>query len=141
MLGLDASLEHGPLEVNLQYLHRDDDRPTFTFRGPPTDVDGGLAELVVRPVGSRWHGFALYNLVTADTPILSVRLGELGPLRDLDRRSGLPRAPELPAQRRGNAGPDAGRHALDAGLRVRVLARSVSGPPAGTWRGRRCSGR
>lgn len=88
MLGLDATLERGPLELNLQYLHRNDDRPTFTFPSPRTDVDGGLAELVVRPAGSRWHGFALYNLVRADTPILSVRLGELGPLRRYETMTG-----------------------------------------------------
>ena len=88
MLGFDATVEHGPFEVNLQYLHRNDDRPTFTFPSPRTDLDGGLAELVVRPAHSRWHGFALYNLVKADTPILSVRLGELGPLRRYETVTG-----------------------------------------------------
>ena len=88
MLGFDATVEHGPVELNLQYLHRNDDRPTFAFPEPRTDVDGGFAELVLRPRGSRWHGFALYNLVKADTPILSVRLGELGPLRRYESVTG-----------------------------------------------------
>lgn len=88
MFGFDAAVEHGPVEVNLQYLHRDDDRPTFIFPAPRTDVDGGFAEVVLRPRGSRWHGFALYNLVKADTPILSVRLGEPGALRRYETITG-----------------------------------------------------
>ncbi len=88
MLGVDASLTRGPLELNLQYLHRDDDRPTFAAAGAGTNVDGGFAELLVRPGGSRWHGFALYNLVTADAPILSLRLGEPGPLRRYETLTG-----------------------------------------------------
>jgi hypothetical protein len=80
MLGVDATLSRGPLEVNLQYLHRNDDRPTFGTVREPTDLDGGFAELLVRPQGSRWNGFALYNLVNATDPLLSLRLGEAEPL-------------------------------------------------------------
>lgn len=80
MVGVDATLARGPLELNLQYLHRNDDRPTFDPAGGRTDLDGGFAELLVRPQGSRWHGFALYNLVSATDPLLSLRLGEASPL-------------------------------------------------------------
>jgi hypothetical protein len=80
MLGVDATFSRGPLEVNLQYLHRNDDRPTFGTVREPTDLDGGFAELLVRPQGSRWNGFALYNLVNATDPLLSLRLGEAEPL-------------------------------------------------------------
>ena len=80
MLGADATIAHASLELNLQYLHRNDDRPTFESSGPGTEVDGGFAELLVRPRGSRWHGYALYNLVNATDPLLSVRLGEIEPL-------------------------------------------------------------
>jgi hypothetical protein len=80
MFGADATLSRGPFELNLQYLHRDDELPTFLPGSTRTDADGGFAELLVRPPESRWHGFALYNLITADTPLLSVRLGEAGPL-------------------------------------------------------------
>ena len=80
MLGVDATLARGPLELNLQYLHRNDDRPTFEPGIRRTDVDGGFAELLLRPQGSRWHGFALYNRVSATDPLLSLRLGEPGPL-------------------------------------------------------------
>lgn len=76
MLGGDATLSRGPVEVNLQYLHREDDDPTFTGSGPTlVKTDGGFAEVLVRPAGSRWYGFGLYNLVTADRPYLDVRLG------------------------------------------------------------------
>jgi hypothetical protein len=80
MLGLDATIARGPVELNLQYLHRNDDRPTFEGPGGSSDVDGGFAELLVRPAGSRWYGFALYNLVNATDPLLSLRLGEAEPL-------------------------------------------------------------
>jgi hypothetical protein len=87
MVGVDATVARGPLELNVQYLHRDDDRPTF---GAPqrSDLDGGFAELLVRPPGSRWHGFALYNLVSATDPLLSVRLGEAGPLERYETITG-----------------------------------------------------
>jgi hypothetical protein len=80
MLGIDASLARGPLEFNLQYLHRNDDRPTFETAARRVDLDGGFAELLVRPRGSRWHGFALYNLVSATDRLVSLRLGEAEPL-------------------------------------------------------------
>ena len=88
MLGLDATFARGPLELNLQYLHRNDDRPTFGPVDLRTDVDGGMAELLVRPRGSRWHGFALYNLVNATDPLLSLRLGELEPLERYETVTG-----------------------------------------------------
>lgn len=87
MLGVDATLSSGPVELNLQYLHRDDDRPTFAVERR-TDVDGGFAELLLRPRGSRWHGFALYNLVNATDPILSLRLGEPAPLERYETVTG-----------------------------------------------------
>jgi hypothetical protein len=88
MLGLDATVARGALELNLQYLHRNDDRPTFTSPGRRTDLDGGFAELLVRPRGSRWHGFALYNLVSATDPLLSLRLGEAEPLHRYETMTG-----------------------------------------------------
>lgn len=76
MLGADASLGRGPVELNLQYLHREDDDPLFLGQGATlVKTDGGFAELLVRPAGSRWFGFGLYNLVVADRPYLDVRLG------------------------------------------------------------------
>ena len=75
MFGVDGSWERGPVEVNLQYVHRSDDRPTFTALEPRVYLDGGFAEVILRPAGSAWYGFGLYNLVSADQPVLDVRLG------------------------------------------------------------------
>lgn len=75
MLGADATVSHGPFELNVQYLHRTDSRPFYVADDSSASLDGGFAELLVRPGGSRWHGFALYNLIDADRPLLSVRLG------------------------------------------------------------------
>jgi hypothetical protein len=76
IFGGDATLSLGAIELNLQYLHRTDDDPLFAGVGA-TQVtsEGGFAEVLVRPATSRWHAFGLYNLVTADQPLLDVRLG------------------------------------------------------------------
>jgi hypothetical protein len=76
MLGADATLGRGPVEVNLQYIHRADDDPTFVGTGSTlTKTDGGLAEVLIRPANSRWYGFGLYNLVETDRPYLDIRVG------------------------------------------------------------------
>jgi hypothetical protein len=74
MFGFDATVGGRTIELNGQYLHRTDDRPTFNSAEPEVALDGGFAELIVRPQRSRWYGFGLYNLVTADRPLLDVRL-------------------------------------------------------------------
>lgn len=76
VLGADATLSQGPVEVNLQYLRREDDDPFFDGGLDEAVVsEGGFAEVLVRPASSRWHLFGLYNLVTAELPVLDVRLG------------------------------------------------------------------
>jgi hypothetical protein len=74
VVGGDATLSHGAVEVNVQYLRREDDDPRFNAGGAVVS-EGGFAELLVRPSGRKWHLFGLYNLVTADAPLLDVRLG------------------------------------------------------------------
>ncbi len=74
VLGADATLSQGAVELNLQYLRREDDDPRFSGGGAVV-TEGGFAELLVRPASSKWHLFGLYNLVTADAPVLDVRLG------------------------------------------------------------------
>ena len=81
MFGLDATWGRGAVEVNAQYIHRNDDRPTFTPGEPEAELDGGFAELLIRPANSVWYGFGLYNLVKADQPLLDVRLGGPSALR------------------------------------------------------------
>jgi hypothetical protein len=76
IIGADGTLGIGPLELNAQYLRREDDDPLFNGAAIGTVTsEGGFAEVLVRPAGSKWHVFGLYNLVTADQPLLDVRLG------------------------------------------------------------------
>ncbi|NIM49784.1 MAG: hypothetical protein GTN62_05945 [Gemmatimonadales bacterium] len=75
MVGGDATISLGPIEVNAQYVHREDDAPNFVANEPKAVANGGLAELIIHPPGSRWYGVALYNLVDANLPLLDVRLG------------------------------------------------------------------
>lgn len=82
MVGADATISMGPLEINGQYVHREDDAPTFTLGETAAKTDGGFVELVIRPPESRWYGVALYNGVHANLPLLNPRFG--GP-DNLDR--------------------------------------------------------
>lgn len=75
MIGADATFSRGILELNGQFIHRTDSRPTYTQGEPEVALDGGFGELIIRPPGGRWYGFGLYNLVTTDQPLLNVRLG------------------------------------------------------------------
>lgn len=75
MFGVDATIGGKTFELNGQYIRRTESRPTFTSGEPKAKLDGGFAELIVRPPRSRFYGFGLYNLVTADRPLLTVRLG------------------------------------------------------------------
>jgi len=75
MAGADATLGLGLLELNLQYVHRQDDRPTFQLDETAAKTDGGFAEAVYRFRGGRWYAIALYNLIHCSEPMLDVRLG------------------------------------------------------------------
>jgi len=76
MLGADATVAVGPVTVNGQYLHREDTNPLFLSTAPErVKMDGGFVEAVLNPVGKRWDVFALYNLVSANQPVLDVRMG------------------------------------------------------------------
>lgn len=75
MLGGDATVSAGALELNAQYIHREDAVPTFIPDEPEAITDGGFAELLYLPPGRRWYAVALYNLVETDRPLLNVRLG------------------------------------------------------------------
>jgi len=75
MWGADATFNAGTFELNLQYVSRNDTEPDFTPGEPLVDTDGGFAELLVRPGGSRWYGYGLYNYIEASAPVLNVKLG------------------------------------------------------------------
>jgi hypothetical protein len=81
MVGIDWTIGGGTVELNGQYLHRSDTRPTYLAGEPTVTVDGGFLELIVRPPRSRWHVFGLYNLVSADRALLDVALGTPSGLR------------------------------------------------------------
>lgn len=81
MWGPDATIGlRDNIEVNLQFLRREDTNPTFEVGGPETTVDSGFAELIVGPLGDagRWYFTGLYNYIDADQPLLSLRVGEHG---------------------------------------------------------------
>lgn len=80
--GPDATVSMGPgLVLNAQYLRRTDENPFFSGAPEPdTEVDMGFAELIWGPEGptGRWFLTGLYNHVSADAPIFTVRQGEVG---------------------------------------------------------------
>ncbi|HEX6924696.1 MAG TPA: hypothetical protein VF167_04675 [Longimicrobiaceae bacterium] len=80
IFGPDATLPLGDNgELNLQYLRRLDDNPFFLDTGAEeTTVDAGLAEIVYWPRGrtGRWALTGLYNYVSSDDAVISLRLGE-----------------------------------------------------------------
>ncbi len=75
MAGADATLTAGPLDVNLQYVHREDRWPTFTPGEADAITRGGFAEVLWTPEPSRFYGFGLYNRVECDRPLLDPRAG------------------------------------------------------------------
>ncbi len=75
MVGGDATLTVGPVEINGQYIHREDSAPTFGPDEERSKTDGGFVEVLLLPPGSRWYGLALYNLVESNSGLLDVRLG------------------------------------------------------------------
>ncbi|MGD8869313.1 MAG: hypothetical protein PVI01_16965, partial [Gemmatimonadales bacterium] len=74
MLGADATISLGALELNAQYVHREDDNPVFTD-GLVVQTDGGFLEAIYRLPGGRWYLLSLYNYIYADQPLLDVGLG------------------------------------------------------------------
>lgn len=68
MYGPDATLETGPLQLNMQYVIRTDERPLFSPLPQDVRTSGGFAELTYTPDQdkSRWYGVLLYNTVDSD---------------------------------------------------------------------------
>ena len=75
MLGADATVALGPVELRGQYIHRRDTSPTFTPGEPVANTAGGFAEALLHPAGARWYALALYNRIRADRPLLDPGLG------------------------------------------------------------------
>ena len=81
MVGGDATITLNPLEINLQYVERNDGNP---YSGPTIDLKtrGAFAELVYRPDGdaSKWYAVGLFNWIESDQSDLNYKTlsGHLG---------------------------------------------------------------
>jgi len=82
--GQDLTLPIGSnVEINAQYLRRTDNNPFFVTDPSDDDrtvVDAGFVELLWAPKGflMPWTFSALYNVVSADRRVVSLRVGETG---------------------------------------------------------------
>lgn len=75
MLGADGTIASGLFELNFQYVHRQDNNPTYTIGEPTAKTNGGFIEGIYRFRGNRWYTLALYNLIHCSEPLLNPRLG------------------------------------------------------------------
>ncbi len=87
MIGGDATISFEPLELNLQYVERNDNDPLFyshTRIGHITDIAtrGAFAEMIYRPNGddSKWYAVGLFNWIESDFSDLNYKTlsGHLG---------------------------------------------------------------
>lgn len=86
MAGADATITLDPIEVNLQYVERKDDNPSFIF-DPNIEIQsiatrGAFAEMVYRPNGddSKWYAVGLFNWIESEFSELNYKTlsGHLG---------------------------------------------------------------
>ena len=85
MVGGDATINFEPLELNIQYVFRNDNNAYFYYHNDvKIETQGGFAELIFRPNGdeSDWYGVALFNWIdsyesTLDLTQLSFQFGYL----------------------------------------------------------------
>lgn len=68
LAGADATLALGKLELNLQYVERRDDNPSFLYRAAEVATRGAFAELIYLPRGddSPWYGAGIFNWIDSD---------------------------------------------------------------------------
>lgn len=87
MIGGDATISFEPLELNLQYVERNDNDPLFYSSaevGHITDIAtrGAFAEMIYRPNGddSKWYAVGLFNWIESDFSDLNYKTlsGHLG---------------------------------------------------------------
>ena len=72
VLGPDASVEFGPVEINAQYLWRRDSNPLMLPGGAETTVRSAMAEVLWGPFGTdgRWTVAGLFNWIDAHATIV-----------------------------------------------------------------------
>jgi hypothetical protein len=76
MLGGDATISVDPLELNLQYIERNDDNPDFYIDEKVViKTRGAFGELIFRPEGdeSDWYSVALFNWIESDQSDLNLK--------------------------------------------------------------------
>jgi len=77
MLGGDATIDFNQFELNLQYVHRDDNNPNFYIEEPGKEIltRGAFGELIFRPEGdeSDWYSVALFNWIESDQTDLNLK--------------------------------------------------------------------
>jgi hypothetical protein len=86
MLGGDATIAFDPIELNVQYVERNDNNPDFLFNQdnpiPEIGTRGSFVELVYRPDGdaSKWYAVGLFNWIESDQMDLNYKTlsGHLG---------------------------------------------------------------
>ena len=90
MIGGDATVSLDPIELNLQFVERQDGNPYFFKNGgtyyytPPKDIKtrGAFAEMVYRPNGddSKWYAVGLFNWIESEFSELNYKTlsGHLG---------------------------------------------------------------
>jgi len=68
LAGADATVALGKLELNLQYVERRDDNPSFLFQAAEVATRGAFAELIYLPRGddSPWYGAGIFNWIDSD---------------------------------------------------------------------------
>ena len=87
MIGGDATISFDPLELNIQYVERNDNDPLFYSSaevGHITNIGtrGAFAEMIYRPDGddSKWYAVGLFNWIESDQSHLNYKTlsGHLG---------------------------------------------------------------
>jgi len=76
MLGGDATISFDPLELNVQYVERNDDNPNFYFEEKVAiKTRGSFGELIYRPEGddSDWYAVGLFNWIESDHTDLNLK--------------------------------------------------------------------
>jgi hypothetical protein len=76
MLGGDATINFDPLELNVQYIERNDDNPNFYYdEKVAIKIRGAFGELIFRPEGddSDWYAVGLFNWIESDQTGLNLK--------------------------------------------------------------------
>ena len=72
MVGGDATISFDPIELNLQYVERNDNNSYFLYNQtdpiPEIATRGAFAEMIYRPNGddSKWYAVGLFNWIESD---------------------------------------------------------------------------